>query len=216
MTTPRNIAARFFVVAGFFAAWWAIYTWTNARGSEPGRAIYFTRPCDLSPGIIQPWTAVVYLVGGLALPLLPFFYYRDWPRPFFVLACYAIASVLAFTCYLLWPVAIVRPAYDGTGFGDWLMRHVLEVDDEANCFPSSHVLFAVLPALLVDRGGAGRAVRVVVWSLAAAVCVSTVTTGQHYVFDTAGGAATALIGYAAARHFFPRLNAVSYSCVDIE
>jgi hypothetical protein len=203
MMAPLNSVARFFAVAGFFAAWWATYVWTNARGSEPGRAVYFARPCDLAPGIIQPWTAIIYLVGGLALPLLPFIYYRDWPRFRFVLACYAIASVLAFACYLLWPVAIVRPSYDGPGFGNWLMRHVLEVDDEANCSPSSHVFFAVLAAMLVDRGGAGRSVRVLVWGLAAAVCVTTVTTGQHYVLDAAGGVATALAGYIAARRLFP-------------
>jgi len=204
VTRPRlwDVAARVLIVVGFFAVWWAVYLWTNARGSEPGRAVYLTRPYDLVPGIVQPWTAVVYLAGGLALPLLPFWYYREWPRLRFVLACYAVASALAFACYLLWPVGIVRPSYDGPGLGNWLMRHVVEVDDEANCCPSSHVLFAVLPAVLVGRGGAGRPVRLLVWGLAVAVCVTTVTTGQHYALDAAGGAAAALAGYFAARRFF--------------
>jgi membrane-associated phospholipid phosphatase len=196
------VVARILVVVGFFAAWWAVYAWTNARGCESGRAIYLTRPCDEAPSIIQPWTAVVYLVGGLVLPLLPFCYYRDWPRLGFVLTCYTIASALAFACYVQWPVGIVRPPYDGSGFGNWLMRHVLEVDDEANCFPSSHVIFAVLPAVLVDRGGASRLVRLLVWGLAGAVCVSTVTTGQHYVLDVAGGVGAALASYYTARRLF--------------
>src|SRR5205807_1003133 len=141
------VAVRVLVVVCFFAAWWATYAWTNARGADPSRAVYLTPPRDLIPGILQPWTAVVYLAGGLALPLLPFFYYREWPRLRFVLAAYAIASALAFAGYLLWPLCIERPSYEGPGLGNWLMRHVVAVDDEANCFPSSHALFAVLAAV---------------------------------------------------------------------
>jgi membrane-associated phospholipid phosphatase len=203
---------RVLAVLCFFAAWWAAYSWTNARGADPLRAVYLTRPCDLVPNIILPWTAVVYLAGGLALPLLPFFYYREWPRLRFVLAAYAIASALAFACYLLWPLCIVRPAYEGPGLGNWLMRQVVAVDDEANCFPSSHALFAVLPAILVSRGGAGRGMRIFVWALAVAVCLTTVTTGQHYFLDMVGGAAAAVAGYLIARQLFRRLpGGVSYS-----
>src|SRR5256885_1143842 len=75
-----DVALRVLVILCFFAAWWATYAWTNARGADPSRAVYLTPPRDLIPGILQPWTAVVYLAGGLALPVLPFFYYREWPR----------------------------------------------------------------------------------------------------------------------------------------
>jgi hypothetical protein len=33
---------------------------------------------------------------------------------------------------------------------------VLTVDNEANCFPNSHVYYSVLGAILVRHGGAGR------------------------------------------------------------
>jgi membrane-associated phospholipid phosphatase len=193
------MAARALVVAAYFMIWSATYHITNAHGSDPVQTVHLTRPCDLVPGIIQPWTAVLYLAGGLVLPLLPFAYNWSWPKLRFVLACYAVSSTLAFLCYWAWPLGIVRPSFEGPGLGNWLMRQVVAVDGEANCFPSSHVLFAVLGALLVGHGGAGRPVRVAVWALAVAVCATTVTTGQHYFLDVAGGAAFALAGYGVAR-----------------
>src|SRR5262249_34531326 len=77
------------------------------------------------PRIIQPWTAFLYVFGGLALPLLPFYYNWDWPRLRLVLACYALASALAFVCYWAWPLSIVRPSFEQPGLGDWLMRQGL-------------------------------------------------------------------------------------------
>ena len=106
---------------------------------------------------------------------------------------------MAFVCYCVWPLGIVRPSFEGPGLGRWLMRQVVAVDQEANCFPSSHAYYAVLGAILVWHGGAGRLVRGATCLLAAAVCASTVTTGQHYCVDVAGGAAVAAASYAAVR-----------------
>jgi membrane-associated phospholipid phosphatase len=199
-----NSAARLAVIAGYFAAWWCIYGHMNAHGADPVRTVHLTRPADLIPGIIQPWTAVVYLLGGIVLPLLPFIYNWSWPRLRFVLACYAITTSLAFACYWLWPVSIIRPAYEGPGLGQWLMREVVAIDRPANCFPSSHVFYAVLGALLLARTGASRLVRLMTWALAVVVSVTTVTTGQHYFLDAAGGVAVALLGYAIARYLLPK------------
>ena len=199
----RQDALKVAAVLGFFAAWAILYDWLNHRGTDPARMIYGTRPLDRFPGIIQPWTAVVYVFGGLAMPLLPLAFHWTWPRLRRVLACYALTSLVAFVCYGLWPLGIVRPTYRGDGVGERLMRAVFAVDRPANCFPSGHAAFAVLGAILVDRGGAGRVTRGLTWALAIAVCATTVTTGQHYFLDVPGGAAAALLGYAAARRLWP-------------
>jgi membrane-associated phospholipid phosphatase len=199
----RGVAARLLLLASYGALWWAAYTFINAHGADPARAIRFTRPCDVVPGVIQPWTAVVYVFGGLALPLLPFYYNWRWPQFRFVLTAYAVSAALAFVCYWVWPVNIVRPPFDGPGLGNWLMRQVVSADGDANCIPSSHVTYAVLAAILVGHGGAGRPIRVLTWALAAAVCATTVTTGQHYLLDVAGGGAAAVLGYVIARWLLP-------------
>ena len=199
-----SIAAKLAVVAGFFAAWSILYDLANAHGSAPGRAVTFARPFDLLPGLLQPWTAVVYLVGGVALPLLPFCFHWRWPGIRFVLTCYTIAAGVTFAAYWLWPVRMDRPVFDAPGLGSRLMRWVQAVDQPANCCPSSHALFAVLGALLVAHGVASRPVQVATWSLAVAVCATTITTGQHYFIDVAVGVGVAVAAYAVARNM--RLN----------
>jgi membrane-associated phospholipid phosphatase len=201
LTRPsaHQVALRLGAIAAYFLAWWVGYTLANAYTADPGRAVHLVRPYDVEPGIIRPWTAVVYLVGGVALPLLPFRYNWAWPKLRFVLACYALATAAAFLCYYAWPLAITRPPFEGAGLGDWLMRRVLSADGEGNCFPSSHAYYAVLAAILVRHGGAGRTVSGLTWLLTAAVCATTVTTGQHYFLDVAGGAAVAVASYLIVR-----------------
>jgi membrane-associated phospholipid phosphatase len=198
-----EIFPRVMLVGAYFVIWYTGYYFTNALGSEPSRAIHLVRPCDLWPAIIQPWTAIIYVFGGFVLPLLPCYYNWAWPKLRFVLFCYTICSVLAFSCYLVWPLSIVRPSFEGPGLGRWLMRQVLTVDNEANCFPSSHVYYAVLGAILVRHGGAGRPARWATYVLAVAVCATTVTTGQHYFLDIAGGLVVAVLSYLVTRSLLP-------------
>jgi membrane-associated phospholipid phosphatase len=198
-----EVLLRGLVVAAYFAIWYAGYYFTNTRGSDPSRAIHMVRPCDLWPDIIQPWTAVIYVFGGFLLPVLPFYFNWAWAKLRLVLVCYTLCSVLAFSCYLLWPLSIVRPSFDGPGLGRWIMRQVLTVDNEANCFPSSHVYYAVLGAILVRHGGAGRLVRGATYGLAVAVMATTVTTGQHYFVDIGGGLAAGVFSYLAVRYLLP-------------
>lgn len=190
--------AKLGAIFAFFSAWSLLYLALNTRGANPSRAFYFPRPYDLSPHVIQPWTAVIYVFGGLATPFLPFLYNWTWSKLRFVLLVYFISSVLMFVFFFAFPVAMVRPVYTGDGFGERLMRSVFSVDREANCFPSSHTLFAILAAILTAHGGAPRPVRVLMWILAAAICATTITTGQHYFMDVAGGIITAMAGYVAA------------------
>jgi membrane-associated phospholipid phosphatase len=127
----------------------------------------------------------------------------SWPKMRFVVACYTLSSALALTCYCVLPINIVRPSFDGPGLGCWLMRQVISVDKEANCFPSSHVFYALLGAILVWQGGAGGWTKTVTWAIAGAVCATTVTTGQHYFLDVVGGAVTAVTSYVAVRCLLP-------------
>src|SRR5258708_30014561 len=105
------VVAKLAVIAAFFVIWSAVYNLTNAHGSAPDRAIYFGRPCDQFPGVIQPWTAVIYLLGGVALPLVPFYLHWRWPGLRFVLTCYTIAAVVSFATDWLVPGVIGPPTF---------------------------------------------------------------------------------------------------------
>jgi membrane-associated phospholipid phosphatase len=197
--SPLTVLAKLAAIGTFFAVWTALYKLMNEWGTVSSRAIHLTRPCDLWPGMIQPWTAVIYVFGGVLVAFLPFPYNWSWDRLRFVLATYAVASTISFLAYALVPLCITRPEFPGAGLGDRLMHGVLAVDNEANCCPSLHTVFAVLGAVLVAHGGAPRGVCLATAVLAAAVCVTTVTTGQHYLIDVPGGVVTAVASYYGVR-----------------
>jgi len=191
------------VVAGFFGLWLWTYDMVNAFAADPVRTIHLTNPASVFPWIIQPWTAVIYIIGGVIFPLVPFLYYRGWRGIGFVMTCVTASSLIAFAIYWAWPVSMVRPKFAGGTLGERLMLWVLSVDKPANCFPSLHVIFAVLGAYLIDRAGVDRGARWFWWAFAAAVSVTTVTSGQHYFIDVPGGIAVALAGYFVGHWLVP-------------
>jgi len=202
LTWPQALQ-RAAVVAGFFGLWLWSYDAVNAFAADPVRTIHLTSPASVFSWIIQPWTSVIYIIGGVIFPLVPFLYYRSWRGIALVMACVTASSVMAFAIYWAWPVSMVRPEFAGGTLGERLMLWIFLVDKPANCFPSLHVVFAVLGALLIDRAGAGRVARWFWWAFAAAVSVTTVTSGQHYFIDVPGGVAVALAGYTVGHWLLP-------------
>jgi membrane-associated phospholipid phosphatase len=189
------------VIAGFFGLWSWTYDLINAFAADPIRTIHLTSPAAILPWIIQPWTAVIYILGGVIFASVPFLYYPSWRGITFVMACFATGSMMAFAIYWAWPVSMVRPEFAGGTLGERMMLWVFSVDRPANCFPSLHVIFAVLGAYLIDRAGVGRGAKWFWWAFAAAVCVTTVTSGQHYFIDVPGGVAVAIAAYSVGQWF---------------
>jgi hypothetical protein len=197
--------AKVVVVFGFFGVWLWAYDAVNAFASDPVRTIHLTSPASVLPWIIQPWTAVIYIVGGVAFALVPFVYHGSWRGIGFVIVCFTASTLMAFFIYWAWPVSMVRPEFAGGTLGERLLNWVFLVDKPANCFPSLHVIFAVLGALLIDRAGVGRVERRLWWAFAAAVSMTTITSGQHYFIDVPGGVTVAIAGYVLGRRLLPQV-----------
>jgi membrane-associated phospholipid phosphatase len=191
------------VILAYFTAWYIIYDLVNRYSSDPIRTVHLPPPYQAFPRIVQPDSAIIYVFGGALLPSLPFLYYRSWRRIGLVLCSYTLTSAIAFLCYLIWPVSMVRPIYRGDSLGEHLMLWVFSKDMPGNCFPSSHVFFATLGAIFVSSGDSSRATRAATWVLTTAVCISTVTSGQHYFMDIPGGVVAAVFGYTVARKLMP-------------
>lgn len=64
------------------------------------------------------------------------------------------------------------------------------------CFPSFHVMWAILCAQAL---GCFRRLRWPAWAVAALIVASTMTSGWHYLTDVLGGFALAAVALAAAR-----------------
>jgi membrane-associated phospholipid phosphatase len=111
--------------------------------------------------------------------------------------------LIVFLSAILWvvlPVRLDRPPFSAEipTFGAWLLRGVYAGDPTTNCFPSAHCAVAVYAAI----GMRFAARPLFVWSVlsAAAICLSTVMTKQHYVADVfAGAVLAALAAYATRR-----------------
>jgi membrane-associated phospholipid phosphatase len=107
--------------------------------------------------------------------------------------------LLSAIAWVTLPVRLDRPPFDTSipGFGAWLLRDVYRWDPSTNCFPSAHCAIAVYAAIGLRHASA----RLFAWGVfsAAAICVSTVMTKQHYVLDVAAGAVLAAIAAYAMR-----------------
>lgn len=179
---------RLIVIMVFGSIWYVIYAHLNARGAVVG--ISWKAPDLYIPAAVYP-----YVFGGFLLPFIPFYWHWRGDRFARLLACYVLAIAISFLVYWIFPVRINRITYDGSGFADLLMRTLTSRDDPANCFPSSHSLFATLGFLGVWKG---KPKRIVIWLtgiLAAMVCLSTVLVGQHYWIDIPAGIATAFAAF---------------------
>jgi membrane-associated phospholipid phosphatase len=186
-------------VVVFAVVWTKLYAAINAAGVASPRALSFTPPLERTPWLFGTWAAIVYVFGGGLSLVLPFFWHWRGRRFARLLTAYALASAAAFTAYLIWPMTIARPAFQGSGLGPWLMRNVIAVDDASNLNPSTHTIFAVILALALWDSRAKGWIKAAATVLAAAICVSTIAVGQHYYGDVAGGTATALAAYFAAK-----------------
>jgi membrane-associated phospholipid phosphatase len=111
--------------------------------------------------------------------------------------------VIGLAVFWLWPNAIPPRNIDWDRYPG--MAFLKGVDAAGNAFPSLHVATAVFAGYWLHRMapelGLGRRVRR--WNAAwcAAICYSTVATGQHVVVDVAGGA---VLGGAMAWLTYPR------------
>ncbi len=199
---------RALFILGFAAFWWWLYASINAYNSDPLRAIYWSpRPADVYPGLIQPISAVVYTFGAAILLVWPMILCWNWSRLRNLLFSFLAGTIVGFACFLVWPLAMERPEFEGTRFGESILRVVFAVDHPANCFPSFHAFFAIIGAMFIHayRPDHFREY-VAAYALAAAVVVTTITTGQHYFIDPLGGGLLAILCYYLSKWLFGREN----------
>ncbi len=107
----------------------------------------------------------------------------------------AIAVLLGFlVCAIGWiaiPATMPRPNLDAeSGASIAMLRTVYRMDPPANLFPSFHAALAAIIARVAT--GMPALVRLTVPPWMFLICVSCVTTKQHYLFDVLAGA---LVGF---------------------
>lgn len=193
---PKELASWSLVGPAMWAIWGACY-FGAAKITDPPNARTFDDALLHKLPLLPSFTAI-YL-GVHVFSMIP---YCVLPEPR-LLRRYLLGNMLivllSAIAWVTLPVRLDRPPFEPTDdFGSWLLIGVYRFDPTTNCFPSAHCAIAIYSAIALRS--ASRPM--FAWGIfsAAAICVSTVMTKQHYVADVAGGAVlAALAAYAMRR-----------------
>ncbi len=125
------------------------------------------------------WTYPIYFSYFFELPLLVLAINNDDQQRVrkFIFRMITLQAVF----FLVFPTTIDRP------HSEWLGLLTL-IDEPFNCFPSLHVSLSLFLTLLNRKH-----IWAIVWC--SLICLSTLTTKQHYVLDMIGGATVASITF---------------------
>jgi membrane-associated phospholipid phosphatase len=150
-------------------------------------------PIDHATPLVPVWVvayACIFLVG-----LMPAFVVAHRPLLLRTAMAYFLIEIVSFIGFFVWPVHMqLRPTdLPVDSFSSWGLALCYYVDLPTNCFPSLHVAFSFLGALVVRR--ADRVFGTILVGLAVLVSVSTMLVKQHYFADVAAGLALAVVAY---------------------
>lgn len=111
----------------------------------------------------------------------------------------AFAKAVCLVCFLAIPSTIVQPAKESlTGPGAWLLKLVYALDEPNNLLPSIHCFvswMAFRPLLSRECRGVKRGYVVFSGVFSLLVCLSTLFTRQHVIWDMVTGIAVAEMGW---------------------
>jgi membrane-associated phospholipid phosphatase len=120
----------------------------------------------------------------------------------------AVAVLLTLALFAIWPAAGpwtvegFQPSKEQAATQSYLQALKSAQPSQAGLkpaaivsFPSFHTVLAVLSAIAFWQFGRGRWF---VLAVSVAVCISTITTGWHYIIDVVGGIAVAFAAWEAA------------------
>lgn len=187
--SPPSLLRRLRISIAVLLPWLAGYGLIWALGRPQCAVATYTFLEQHLPVIA--WTEGFYASTYLIVILTPFLVRTNEDlRRFAVRGLTAMA--LVFSLYLLLPFFVPpRPFQPSSVFGDLLLLERTSYSG-VGAFPSFHVVWALIAASVLGRGGMWR--RAFWWTWAVLVSISCVTTGMHSVLDVlAGIAAFALV-----------------------
>lgn len=142
----------------------------------------------------EPRFTMLY-VAVYPLAMLPAFVLRDAALMGRLVRGWIAMILVADACFVLFPVAMERPALTGTvpSYGRWALSLVHSADPPINCLPSTHCAMALWAALALSRHE--RRLGVWAWATALAIGGSTLFLRQHYLVDVLAGYVLALAAW---------------------
>ncbi len=184
---PPTLRDRLLFIPSVLLPWVALYFFTAALHLQ-GRPFQFAFE-DRLP--IYSWTSIIYQSIYVVVAAAPFFVRtrRDL-RQLRVSAWVAMAVVFPF--YWIMPSSAPRRPLEASGWIAHLLRFERDACPPSAAFPSFHVLWAILLARVIRPAWLGLI-------YAAAIAVSCITTGMHYIPDVLASFAIAPLLFAPRR-----------------
>jgi len=127
------------------------------------------------------WFAYIFVV-------LTFFAVVDYRYYFRLLMSIIAGMFVCFIVYYFFPTTVPRPEVFGNDMLSRLVRFVYSKDNPYNCFPSIHVLNALLVTLFFCDYYKGRILRALSIISCVLISLSTLFVKQHYVLDVVSSA----------------------------
>lgn len=187
----RSVAIRLVLVLIAYLIGGAGYLAVN-QFIGPGPYHHLALPIDGAIPFIPAFAwgyALVYVT-----PAFTAFFLTTREELLRALGAFAIASVVCYAIFLIFPVEYPRTFALPPGITGGLLAWIHSVDRPINCFPSHHVATAVTTCLVI--GHKNRAWGIVFGLVALLISVSTLFVKQHWLVDIPAGA---LVAWAACR-----------------
>jgi len=143
----------------------------------------------------QPSWVFVY-VTVYPFFLFPLFYLDDVVDLFINDVAQVCALCIAYTTFILFPVAFPREPLVEGGFAEWALSIVHAQDPPWNCFPSTHCTACTVASLSLMRSNW----KLSVWAMISTVmiCISTLMTKQHFLWDVIAGVVLGIASFTTA------------------
>jgi hypothetical protein len=197
---PRALAINAALAAVFAAYFWIVYGACDLLAAHAAWRYHVALPFESMIPFV-PWAAAIYLTitPFLCLALLVL---RTPERllPLFATLCAEVTVAGGIFC--VFPVELSFPPREVAGTAGIVYGLARTVALTYNCVPSLHVALALTAAWAFAQVG-GRRWRLLVWSWAGAIAVSTLLTHQHHLVDLA---AAGLLTAVCTRYVPPRVR----------
>lgn len=169
------------------------YLLNNRWGYFPSREFKLTSFEKNLP--FWDWTAWIY-ASDYVFPFVVGYQLRIGLNLSRVCFGFLLMSIVTNLTFFLYPVHYPRELYPLTENSSFLLYLIRELDSPVNCFPSAHVAIVWVTLLAIRREKPEQFFRFFIWAIL--ICISTLTTKQHYLVDILGGIFVGYICFALA------------------
>ncbi len=136
-----------------------------------------------------------YYWFGYVFIVLMFFAVVDYKYYFKLLSSIIVGMFISYIVFYFFQTTVPRPEVIGNDIFARLMRSIYASDAPYNCFPSIHVLNALLATVFFCKYNKALSIRIFAWASCIVISLSTIYTKQHYFLDVVGGVFLGLFMY---------------------